>query len=163
MTNMPASPEAVWSFAEHEHRELTRGLHQIHDVACEINAWVLPELPTHVLGVLTWLDHALEPHMAWEEGWLYPHLDARTGTLWATRSARFDHQQIRELVSRLREDERKLRAPDARDRLAELRCHLFSLEALVRSHIEREERFLIPLLVDGGDRITAMSGPIGHA
>lgn len=31
---------------------------------------------------------------------------------------------------------------------AETRCHLFSLEALLRAHIEREERFLMPLLYE---------------
>jgi hypothetical protein len=29
-----------------------------------------------------------------------------------------------------------------------LRGHLFAIEALLRAHIEREERFLIPLLED---------------
>jgi len=37
-------------------------------------------------------------------------------------------------------------APGAQQ--AETRCHLFSLEALLRAHLEREERFLIPMLVD---------------
>ena len=27
-----------------------------------------------------------------------------------------------------------------------IRCHLFGLEALLRAHVEREERFLLPLL-----------------
>jgi iron-sulfur cluster repair protein YtfE (RIC family) len=159
MTNMAATPQAVWAFAEHEHRDLIRGLNQIHEVACEINAWVLSELSTHVLGVLSWLDHALEPHIAWEETWLYPEIDARSGTSWATRSARFDHQQIRELVSRLREDQTALDTADARESLSELRCHLFSLEALLRSHIQHEERFLIPLLAEG---VPAARQPVEH-
>jgi hypothetical protein len=29
-----------------------------------------------------------------------------------------------------------------------MRCHLFGLEAILRAHIEREERFLMPLLAD---------------
>ena len=32
--------------------------------------------------------------------------------------------------------------------LAEMRCHLFALEALLHAHIDREERFLMPLLAD---------------
>jgi hypothetical protein len=35
---------------------------------------------------------------------------------------------------------------EAGDWQAETRCHLFGLEALLRAHIEREERYLIPLL-----------------
>ena len=30
--------------------------------------------------------------------------------------------------------------------VASIRCHLFGLEALLRAHIEREERFMLPLL-----------------
>lgn len=142
------SPQAVWAFEEHEHRDLTRGLNDVHDVACGVNAWVHPELPTHVLGILEWMRSDLEPHLAWEEQWLYPELDTRTGTPWATRSARFDHQQIREMAERIRDDQHHLGGPAGSERLADLCCHLFSLEALLRSHIEREERFLIPILIE---------------
>ena len=58
-----------------------------------------PELSAHVLDVLHWLDGTLGPHIAWEEAWLYPEIDARTGTPWATRAARFDHRQIREMAA----------------------------------------------------------------
>ena len=95
-----------------------------------------------------WLDHVLEPHIAWEETWLYPQIDTRTGTPWATRAARFDHQQIREMASRLRADQILLNGHPSGDQHADCRCHLFGLEALLRAHIEREERYLIPLLGD---------------
>jgi iron-sulfur cluster repair protein YtfE (RIC family) len=148
MTAIVRTPEAVWAFEEHEHRDLTRGLNRIHEIACGINAWIQPELPTRVLGVLDWVRHELQPHMAWEEAVLYPELDDRTATPWATRSARFDHQQIRDVVARVERDHLRLHGDEAREVLPELRCHLFSLEALCRSHIEREERFLIPLLTE---------------
>jgi hemerythrin-like domain-containing protein len=146
MGEMTEAPRAVWAFAEHEHRDMRRGIERIHDVACEIQGWVAPELSTHLLGTLDWLDGVLEPHIAWEEGVLYPEIDARTGTPWATRLVRFDHQQIREMIRRIREDRTRLRGEDPSASLPELRCHLFSLEALLRSHIEREERFLIPII-----------------
>ncbi len=138
--------EAIWAFEEHEHRDLARGINHIHEVACEIGSRTSTELSTHVLGVLDWLDGVLEPHIAWEEGWLYPEIDARTGTAWATRAARFDHQQLRNATGRLRADQTLLSHREAGDQQAETRCHLFALEALLRAHIEREERFLIPLL-----------------
>ena len=106
------------------------------------------EATGRILGIIDWFDHVLEPHLAWEESWLYPEIDARAGTPWATRSARFDHQQVRLVVERLRDDRRHLDDVDAVARLPELRCRLFSLEALLRAHIEREERFLIPLLTE---------------
>lgn len=150
MATEAGGTQGVWAYTEHEHRDLARGINQIHDVACAIGRRPMPESSVQVLDVLRWLDATLEPHIAWEESWLYPEIDARTGTPWATRAARFDHQQIREMAVRLRVDQHSLSRPDAGDQRAELRCHLFGLEALVRAHIEREERFLIPLL--DGDR-----------
>jgi iron-sulfur cluster repair protein YtfE (RIC family) len=150
METTTLATQAVWAFAEHEHRDLVRGINRIHDVACEIGRRPSPELSVHVLDVLQWLDSTLEPHIAWEEAWLYPEIDARIGTPWATRAARFDHQQIREMAARLGADRPLLSSHPSADRHAETRCHLFGLEALLRAHIEREERYLIPLLE--GDR-----------
>jgi iron-sulfur cluster repair protein YtfE (RIC family) len=146
MTTTDGAPRAIWAFAEHEHRDLTRGIDRVHDLACEIGGRSLPELSLEVREVLGWLDRALEPHIAWEEGWLYPEIDARLGTMWATRAARFDHQQVRGMAARLRKDESTMHSGLSGDLQADTRCHLFSLEALLRAHIEREERFLMPLL-----------------
>ena len=140
--------QAVWAFAEHEHRDLARGINRIHDVACEIGRRPTLELSVDVLAVLQWLDVTLAPHIAWEEAWLYPEIDARLGTPWATRAARFDHRQVMEMAVRLRADQHLLSSRVVGDQQAEARCHLFSIEALLRAHLEREERFLIPLLGD---------------
>ncbi|HEX5825696.1 MAG TPA: hemerythrin domain-containing protein [Candidatus Limnocylindrales bacterium] len=148
MTATASGTQAVWAFAEHEHRDLARGINRIHDVACEIGRRATPDISVHVLDVLQWIDLTLEPHIAWEESWLYPEIDRRTGTQWATRAARFDHVQVRETAGRLHADESALIHDLGGDLQAELRCHLFGLEALLRAHIEREERFLIPLLDD---------------
>jgi iron-sulfur cluster repair protein YtfE (RIC family) len=145
---MQGAPQASWAFTEHQHRELTRGIDHIHDVACRIEGWVTPELAVRVRDVLRWLERDLEPHVSWEESWLYPEIDARTGTPWATRAARFDHQQIREATARVRVDEDVLLRGEGHELLSDLRCHLFGLEALLRAHIEREERYLIPLLAE---------------
>ena len=140
--------EAVLAFAEHEHRGLMRGINRIHDVACEIGHCPSSELSVDVLGILQWLDTTFKPHIAWEEAWLYPEIDARTGTPWATRAARFDHQQIREIAARLRADQPLLTNRSFAARHAETRCQVFGLEALLRAHVERDERYLIPLLQD---------------
>jgi hypothetical protein len=148
MRTTAADAQAVWAFAEHEHRDLSRGINRIHEVACEIGTRPTLQLAVDVLDVLHWLDATLGPHVAWEDQWLYPRIDALTGTAWATKSARYDHGQIREMATRLRADHMALAGGAAADNYAETRCHLFSLEALLRSHIEREERFLIPILND---------------
>jgi hemerythrin-like domain-containing protein len=158
MATKAGGTEAIWAFTEHEHRDLVRGIDRIHDIACEVGRRPTLELSIHVLDVLRWLDGTLEPHIAWEEAWLYPEIDTRVGTPWATRSARFDHQQLREMANRLRVDQRALSSREAGDQQVEIRCHLFGLEALLRAHIEREERFLIPLLED--DRTTSQAEEI---
>jgi iron-sulfur cluster repair protein YtfE (RIC family) len=148
MADMHDAPGATWAFAEHEHRGLIKGIDRIHDAACEIDSWVTPDLTIRVRDILRWLQRDLQPHVAWEETWLYPEIDAQTGTPWATRSARFDHYQIREMAARVQADQEVLLASAARERLSELRCHLFGLEALLRAHLEREERYLIPALAE---------------
>lgn len=136
----------VWAFAEHEHRDLVRGINRIHELARGLSGRPSVELSVHLLGVLDWFDGTLVPHVAWEESWLYPEIDARLDTPWATRAARFDHQQLRDLAGKLRVDQHLLRSGSSDEQHAEIRGHLFGLEALLRAHIEREERFLIPLL-----------------
>jgi hypothetical protein len=125
-----------------------RGINRIHDIACEIGHRPSFELSAHMLGVLQWLDVVLGPHLAWEEAWLYPEIDARTGMPGATKPARFDHQQIRDMAARLRADRLLITGHASGDEFAEARRHLFGLEALLMTHIDREERFLIPLLGD---------------
>jgi Hemerythrin HHE cation binding domain len=140
--------EAIWAFAEHEHQDLQRGINRIHEVGCEVGLRAVPNLSTDVVAIMSWVHRTLEPHIAWEDGWLYPEIEARIGSPWATRAARFDHQQIRRMASLLSDDAIGLATRSPGDHQAATRCHLFSLEALLRAHIEREERFLIPLLDD---------------
>ncbi|MGH2464829.1 MAG: hemerythrin domain-containing protein [Candidatus Limnocylindrales bacterium] len=146
MTRTANGTPAVWAFAEHEHRELERGINRMHDVACQIGHRPTPDLATDVQAILDWFGQILEPHIAWEEGWLYPELDDRIGTPWVTRVSHFDHQQIRRMALDLRADQALLGSRAPGDRGSQVQCRLFGLEALIRAHLEREERFLIPLL-----------------
>lgn len=148
MGDMNRASTSVWAFAEHEHQDLVRGINRIHDVACQVGNLPRSELSVDLLDVLRWLDGTLEPHIAWEEAWLYPEIDARTGSPWATRAARFDHRQIRAVAAEVRADQAALSSHHVGEHHVETRCHLFGLVALVRAHIEREERFLIPILED---------------
>ena len=156
MTIQSTDLEPTRRFADHEHRELTRGLQQIHDVACAIAGSATVDVSIHVLDLLRWIDGTLEPHLQWEDRWLDPEIDARLGSPWATRAARFDHQQIRSMIERVRADRTALRDAGAAGH-DELRCHLFGLEAMLRAHIEREERFLLPLLDEPAHRGPASS------
>lgn len=159
MVEVAGARQAVWAFIEHEHHDLAPGLNRIHAVACSIDRRSTPELLVDVLDVLRWFDTTLEPHMAWEESWLYPEIDARTGTTWATRATRFEHQQVRQLAAKLRAGQRELGHDTDHDPRVEARCRLFGLEALLRAHIEREERFLIPILNDDGFTASRPASP----
>lgn len=148
MTDTARSLSAERAFADHEHRDLRPGMDRIHDVAASVGAIAAPDLSIVLLDVLDWFETVVEPHAAWEEGWLYPELDRLAGTPWATRLMRYEHQQIRRVVIRLESDRDRLRHEPNHDEAVDLVGDLFALEALLRSHVEREERFLLPLLDD---------------
>ena len=150
MADLTRTSTSVWAFTEHEHMDLVRGINRIHEIACHAGNLPRAELSVDLLDVLHWVDGTLEPHIAWEETWLYPEIDARTDSPWATRAARFDHRQIRGMATEIRADQVALSSRVVGEHDAETRCHLFSLVALVRAHIEREERFLIPILAEDG-------------
>jgi hypothetical protein len=137
--------EGIRAFGEHEHRELTRGISQIHETADTLGIASHSEVRRATRDVLAWAARMLEPHLAWEETWLYPQIELVTGTPWSTRAARFDHGQLAALVGRLRLHEATASHLWTPTTTAELRCDLFALEALLRTHIEREERLLLPV------------------
>jgi hemerythrin-like domain-containing protein len=138
--------EAIRAFGEHEHQELARGLDHIHDAGRGVDPMVRATTRREVVDVLAWCDDVLEPHIAWEESWLYPQIERVTGTAWATRAARFDHSQLHALEGRLRQDELLMVDALTPDGAHEVRAHLFGFEAVLRAHIEREEHLLLPLL-----------------
>jgi hemerythrin-like domain-containing protein len=145
MTRLMTDEQPDRLFAEREHLELARGLNRIHEVASHVDHVATPTLSDELIDVVHWLDRTLEPHLAWEDRWLYPEVERRLGTPWATCAARFEHGTIRGLGDRLRED--RLALPtDLHAAREELRAHLFGLETLVRTHVEWEERYLLPVL-----------------
>lgn len=140
--------EAIRAFGEHEHRDLARGLDRIHDAGRAMGTGLRVDDVRAIRDVLRWTDATLRPHIAWEESWLYPQIDALTGTPWATRAARFDHGQIEGLAHRLRHDEELAGDGLAASAIPEVRAHLFAYEALLRTHIDREEQLLLPVLAE---------------
>ena len=150
MTARQEASEAVRAFAEHEHLDLARGIEGIHETACIVGSVPSSEVVRRVEGVLSWFDRELQPHLTWEEAWLYPQIEAATGTRWSTRAARFDHAEVRAAVDRLRREEVADLGHSNRDLQSDLRCRLFSLEALLRAHVDREEQLLLPILLETG-------------
>ena len=140
--------EAIRAFGGHEHRDLARGLDNIHTAGCDFDVTGRLGAVRAIREVLQWTDQTLDPHIAWEESWLYPQIDDFTHTGWATRAARFDHSQIHAAAARLREDELAISYAMTSMVANEVRAHLFAYETLLRSHIDREERLLLPVLAE---------------
>jgi iron-sulfur cluster repair protein YtfE (RIC family) len=134
------------SFVQHEHVELISGIDRLHEVAWDLPNLSAPQMSTRLWSVLRWIEETLQPHMAWEERWLSPTIDDRARTRWATQLVRFDHRQIAKQAERLRMHRSELEHGRSGDAITEVRCDLFSLEALLRADLEREETFLLPLL-----------------
>jgi iron-sulfur cluster repair protein YtfE (RIC family) len=143
--------EAVHAFVKHEHDELAAGIDRMHEVACDLTTLPASEVLVRVGNVLRWVDETLRPHMAWEETWLFPQIDERARTPWATRLVRFDHRQISRQAERVGTHRLDVRHGPAARAAGELRCDLLALEALVRANLEREERFLLPILETPGE------------
>jgi iron-sulfur cluster repair protein YtfE (RIC family) len=133
-------------FLEREHREIAIGLGRIIDVAQQAERFSAPDVVGALNGLLQWLESSLEPHEAWEEEWLYPRLDQLAASPWPTRLLSFDHHQIRERIEALKVERDRLMHGIAPSRLRELPARLYGLDAIIRAHIEREDRFLLPVL-----------------
>jgi hemerythrin-like domain-containing protein len=151
MAEFRGGTTAEHAFAEHEHRDLAPGIDRIHDVARVVGGAVPSDWSTAVLDVIDWVETVLRPHAAWEDAWLYPEIATRAGSPWATKLMAFEHHQILEVARKIAADPTLRRREPGRDEMHEMQGYLFALEALLRAHIEREERFLIPLLGTAAD------------
>ena len=116
-------------------------------------------MSTAALEILHWVDHVLEPHAQWEDRWLYPEIDERAGSPWATRLMTYEHQQIRDAAHAVAAARLALREHGSTATVIELRGRLFALDAIVRAHMAREERFLIPLLDTSADNLPEAVDP----
>jgi hemerythrin-like domain-containing protein len=151
MSRFPQAAIAEHDFAEHEHREIAQGIDRLHRVARFVGSVAAPDTSIALTEVLDWIELVLEPHATWEDGWLYPQIDRLAGTPWATRLMSYEHQQIRALTRQLEAVQTQLMTDHSQALAMELRGLLFGIEALIRAHLEREERFLLPVLESGND------------
>ena len=92
----------------------------------------------------------LRPHLAWEESWLFPQIDAQLRSHWATRFVRLDHQQIAAQAARLQADASG--GASGSKQTVSIIADLSGLEALLRANVEREERLILPLLEPEAER-----------
>jgi len=135
-------------FAAHEHRDLAVGLAYIGDTIERSREFSSAELWARLHHTMGWLERELQPHLVWEDTWLYPDLDAIAGTPWATKLPRYEHRQIEAGIAALAADSVRWLGHATPQTDAEMVAHLSAIRALIGAHIEREDRFLLPLLED---------------
>jgi hemerythrin-like domain-containing protein len=151
MTRLAHDAVAEQAFALHEHQELAPWLDRIHEVGRRVGHESAADVAVALHRVVVWLETDLQAHAAWEESWLYPEIDRRAGTPWASRTMRFEHQQIRAAVRNLSAEQTTLQHELTPATACQVASHVFGLEAILRGHLEREERVLLPLLDDQVD------------
>ena len=135
-------------FEAQEHRDLARGLAHVDELIEHAPALSSEALWARLHETLRWLDREVRAHMAWEDRWLYPQLDEIAGTTWATRSPRAEHRQIETMIVTLQSDSERWLGHATPHTCAAVVQHLSAIRAVLATHVEREERLLLPLLDD---------------
>jgi hemerythrin-like domain-containing protein len=130
----------------HEHRDLEHVVARIESTAELAGNLAARDLASALRSLLDLIQKTFLPHSEWEETWYYPEVDRLAGTPWATKLLRYEHQQIRATIERIEADWLALRHEPTHRQLVDLRARLYGLHALVTSHFEQEERYLMPVL-----------------
>ena len=133
-------------FVEQEHRRLRAGLANLQEAIAGAHRLTQSEAMDRVVRTLAWLRRDVLPHAAWEEAWLYSHVDIGAGTPWATRALRFEHEQIREVATALEDEFQTAHEHWTSEHAFRLVVALTRLETLVSAHLAQEERMVVPLL-----------------
>jgi iron-sulfur cluster repair protein YtfE (RIC family) len=108
-------------------------------------------------------EHAImREHLQTEEEVVYPAIDRVADADWSSQAMRLDHEAIKEMLGQLDRaiaDIRRARWLD------EVQRALFVLEAVIRLHLDKEERMLVPLVgqLDSGVRELLRQRLAGHA
>lgn len=151
MATMVSADAIEGQFLADEHRRLRAGLANLEAAIADAHRLTRSNASDRVVRALAWLRSDLLPHAAWEEAWLYPHLDQTAGTPWATRALRFEHEQIREVAATLESEFQAAHEHWNAELAFRLAIALTRLQTLVSAHLAQEERFVLPLL-DGPSR-----------
>jgi iron-sulfur cluster repair protein YtfE (RIC family) len=154
MTAQTIVEDGAGRFDAHEHRDLALGMTYIAETVERATELSATDLWSRLHRSLAWLTHDLRPHMVWEDATLYPAIDERAGTPWATRFARSEHRQIETLIAALETDSAIWLDHRTPRTCADIVSHLSAIRAVIAGHIEREERILLPVLeaAPGPDR-----------
>jgi iron-sulfur cluster repair protein YtfE (RIC family) len=133
-----------------EHEALRVGLSTLAGAVEDAFRLTRVELADRVARSTAWLHREFLPHAAWEEAWLYAHLDRETGSPWTTRVLRVQHEQIRELAAALETASTLAHQRWTREIEFGLVAAMARLDALLSAHLIQEELISLPLLDQSG-------------
>ena len=139
---LAAIPGSVEQLITHEHFAIRAHLTDLRELAA-----VFPELDQNAArgragAVLDFLNNELLPHAAAEEASLYPAIDRLVGA-GATQTMTLDHQALASIIAQLGVAANGDVEPGAR---VEAQRLLFVLEALLTTHLWKEDTAYVPLL-----------------
>ena len=146
-------------FVAHEHQEIVQGLDRLLKVAAETDRLAVPDLVHELNAVLHWLEQSLEPHTAWEERWLHPRLDDDAANHLATSMLAFQHRQIRQRIEALRTRRDAIVAEGSHVRPRDIAPRLYGLEAVIRMHLEGEDRVVTTSWRAEATRLSKLADP----
>ena len=133
-------------FVEEEHRRLRSGLANLQEAVSGPHLPTRAEAIDRVVKTLAWLRRDVLPHAAWEEAWLYSHVDIQAETAWATRALRIEHEQIRDCAAALEAEFQAAEEHWTSEHACKLVVAIARLETLVAAHLVQEERIVLPML-----------------
>ena len=146
MTTGIAADAVEGKLIEQEHRRIREGLSNLEEAIEHGHQLGRGAAIDRVVQTLGWLRREFAPHAAWEEAWLYPQLDLIAATPWATRSLRFEHEQIRELATMLERDFMAAETRWTNEEAFRLVVAMARLATLISAHLAHEQWFVGPLL-----------------
>jgi len=146
-TAHPAATEPIdGRYVEAEHRRLRLGLAHLGDAIERAHRSSRAEMAARLVEAVRWLRNDVLPHAAWEEAWLYPAVDRRAGTPWATRAYRLEHARLKELAQALEVELERIRERWTLELTVEVVAALARLEAVLSLHLAEEERLALPVI-----------------
>jgi iron-sulfur cluster repair protein YtfE (RIC family) len=140
-TGEPPQEDTVEELISREHALIRRHLTHMRRVADDAQHEVPLTLRNRLDAVLSFLHNDLAAHMRIEEDVLYPALDRSATAHWSSQAMRFDHEAILRLL-----DQIDHAVTDPKHTKEDLQRLLFVTEAVIRLHVDKEERLVMPLL-----------------
>jgi iron-sulfur cluster repair protein YtfE (RIC family) len=129
-----------------EHRHIRARLSSLRSLADSIDDMPAPDAARELRNALAFLEDGLLPHALAEDGVLYPAVALAMGASQATATMSRDHLEIARLVGQLRHLSRRFAGSSTKRVRRDLCRILYSLDAVVSLHLDKEDEVYLPLL-----------------